>query len=274
MLRVSHGYEYMHTATVTATGTATATLRHTSRSMPFRERMRKIFGRRPSGPSSAIGAGNHTTTTATTIRAGPTTSYPPHLQLAAAPGAARPAPPKPNTTSSSFRRSFPKRSKSQRALTYKIGDPMPPPKYPGKYDKPHQDMLRAFSFTSSSALASRRRTSGQSDVSPMGSRWPSRTNSHVVRRSTSHPRTAAAVAPVEGRRRPAGKENAPHPDAEGTDGSVPVAVVSSEPPPSTPSTSTSTSISSANATKSVPEPARPAGDGHLPRPAPATATVA
>ena len=52
---------------------------------------------------------------------------------------------------------------------------MPPPKYPGKYDKAHQDMLRAFSF----ANAVGRRRSAQTDVSPMGSRWGSRKNSEV-----------------------------------------------------------------------------------------------
>lgn len=60
---------------------------------------------------------------------------------------------------------------------------MPPTKYPGKYDKPHQDMLRAFSW----ATAFGRRRSSQTDVSPMGSRWASRRNSEVGgRRSTSH----------------------------------------------------------------------------------------
>lgn len=52
---------------------------------------------------------------------------------------------------------------------------MPQPKYPGKYDKPHQDMLRAFSFASITG----RRRSEQTDVSPMGSRWASRKNSEV-----------------------------------------------------------------------------------------------
>ena len=60
---------------------------------------------------------------------------------------------------------------------------MPQPKYPGKYDKPHQDMLRAFSFKT--ALG--RRGSEQTDVSPMGSRMASRKNSEADgRRSTSH----------------------------------------------------------------------------------------
>lgn len=107
--------------------------------MPFRDRMRKAFGRPPAGTTPS-------------------------------PAAAAAA-------------SLPKRTKSQRANVYRIGEPMPQPKYPAKYDKPHQDMLRAFSFASITG----RRKSDQTDVSPMGSRWASRKNSEVeARRSLSH----------------------------------------------------------------------------------------
>ena len=107
--------------------------------MPFRERMRKAFRRRPSSP------------------------------MAAMPTATQPASPAPAPESMA------KRTRSQKANVYRIGEAMPPPKYPGKYDKPHQDMLRAFSF----ANAFGRRRSAQTDVSPMGSRWGSRKNSEV-----------------------------------------------------------------------------------------------
>ncbi|KAI9780391.1 MAG: hypothetical protein M1816_002877 [Peltula sp. TS41687] len=79
-----------------------------------------------------------------------------------------------------------KRTRSQKANLYRIGEPMPPTKYPGKYDKPHQEMLRAFSWATAFG---RRRSSQQTDVSPMGSRWASRKNSVVSgggRKSTGH----------------------------------------------------------------------------------------
>lgn len=60
---------------------------------------------------------------------------------------------------------------------------MPPTKYPGKYDKFHQDSLRAFSW----ATAFGRRRSSQTDISPMGSRWASRKNSEAAApRSSMH----------------------------------------------------------------------------------------
>jgi hypothetical protein len=74
---------------------------------------------------------------------------------------------------------------------YRIGEPMPPPKYPGKYDKPHQDLLRAFTFAAAASSGTggcgrglhgaglQRRRSDLTDVSPMGSRWASRKNSEV-----------------------------------------------------------------------------------------------
>ncbi|KAI9802126.1 MAG: hypothetical protein M1833_002047 [Piccolia ochrophora] len=80
----------------------------------------------------------------------------------------------------------PKRSKSQQADLYKPGEVMPKPKYPGRYNKPHQDMLSAFSF----GEAFRRRKSDMTDVSPMGSRMPSRKNSEAMgRKSSAHRRS-------------------------------------------------------------------------------------
>ena len=67
-----------------------------------------------------------------------------------------------------------KRTKSQKAELYRVGDWMPAPKYPGRYNKPHQDILRAFSFSSHAAG---RRRSEQIDVSPRASCAPSRRNS-------------------------------------------------------------------------------------------------
>ncbi|KAI9760466.1 MAG: hypothetical protein M4579_001660 [Chaenotheca gracillima] len=67
----------------------------------------------------------------------------------------------------------PKRTKSQKAELYKSGDSMPKPKYPGRYNKPHQDMLKSFSF----ADAWTRRKSEQSSVSPLHSRATSRKSS-------------------------------------------------------------------------------------------------
>ncbi|KAI9849356.1 MAG: hypothetical protein M1838_000191 [Thelocarpon superellum] len=67
----------------------------------------------------------------------------------------------------------PKRTKSQKAVLYQAGEPMPRPKYPGRYDKPHQELLHAFTFGD----ASKRRRSAQTEISPMASRAPSRKNS-------------------------------------------------------------------------------------------------
>ncbi|KAI9675697.1 MAG: hypothetical protein M1817_001064 [Caeruleum heppii] len=78
----------------------------------------------------------------------------------------------------------PKRTRSQKAELYQVGEPMPKPKYPGRYNKPHQDMLKAFSFSDKFT----RRASEQTDVSPMGSKMPSRKNSSTTagRKSMGH----------------------------------------------------------------------------------------
>ena len=65
---------------------------------------------------------------------------------------------------------------------YKPGEAMPRPKYRGPYNQAHQDKLSAFSFGD----AWKRRESsatGNSDMSPMGSRLMSRRGSAWSRRS-------------------------------------------------------------------------------------------
>ncbi len=52
-------------------------------------------------------------------------------------------------------------------------DELPPSKYRSPYNKPHQDKLKAFSFGDTF----NRRKSDQTEISPMGSRMPSRKNS-------------------------------------------------------------------------------------------------
>ncbi|MCJ1248217.1 hypothetical protein MMC30_005434 [Trapelia coarctata] len=120
--------------------------------MPFREKMKKAFGRSPSGASSS---------TLTTVL----------------------------STTSSTKKS--KKGKKQEESyenwpenVYKPHE-MPRPKYRGIVDKKHKDRLEAFSF--GSALEAMRRRSGQSQYSPMGSRLPSRGPSHSSqrRRATS-----------------------------------------------------------------------------------------
>ena len=71
----------------------------------------------------------------------------------------------------------PKRTKSQKANLYRPGDPMPRPKYPGRYDKEHQEELRSYSFKRAAAAFATRRKSSAADVSPGGSTVPSRRNS-------------------------------------------------------------------------------------------------
>lgn len=65
---------------------------------------------------------------------------------------------------------------------YKPGEPMPRPKYRGPYNQAHQDKLSAFSFGD---MWNRRKSSatGNSDISPMGSRIMSRRGSAWSRRS-------------------------------------------------------------------------------------------
>lgn len=80
---------------------------------------------------------------------------------------------------------MPKRTRSQKALLYLPGEPLPKPKYPGRYNKPHQDMLRAFSFGTVGMAPHDdpgwgRKMSTGTDVSPMGSAAVSRRESEGV----------------------------------------------------------------------------------------------
>ncbi|KAI9808196.1 MAG: hypothetical protein M1825_004653 [Sarcosagium campestre] len=84
-------------------------------------------------------------------------------------------------SSSSSTELKPKRTKSQEAECYKPGEVLPNNKYPGRPNKPHQDMLRGFSFGD----AFKRRSSVLTDISPMGSRMPSRKNSEARGKKSS-----------------------------------------------------------------------------------------
>ncbi len=63
---------------------------------------------------------------------------------------------------------------------YKPGEAMPRPKYRGPYNQAHQEKLSAFSFGD---MWNRRRSSANSDISPMGSRTMSRRSSTWSRKS-------------------------------------------------------------------------------------------
>ena len=63
---------------------------------------------------------------------------------------------------------------------YRVGEPMPKPKYRGPYNKEHQAKLSSFSF--SDAWKSRRK-SDNSLYSPLGSRLPSQVGSLKSRKS-------------------------------------------------------------------------------------------
>lgn len=63
---------------------------------------------------------------------------------------------------------------------YKPGETMPRPKYRGPYNEAHQEKLSAFSFGD---MWNRRRSSANSDISPMGSRIMSRRSSAWSRKS-------------------------------------------------------------------------------------------
>ncbi|KAL6720450.1 hypothetical protein ACLMJK_002373 [Lecanora helva] len=79
---------------------------------------------------------------------------------------------------------------------YKPGEPMPRPKYRGPYNQAHQDKLKAFNF---GEMWNRRRSSatGNSDISPMGSRAMSRRGSAWSRRSKIGSRQGSGFAGVE-----------------------------------------------------------------------------
>ena len=76
---------------------------------------------------------------------------------------------------------------------------MPRPKYRGPWNQAHQDKLSAFSFGSFSGKAGRRRSSAQaSDLSPMGSRLPSRGPSRAEGRGSLGSRRGSAWSAFSG----------------------------------------------------------------------------
>ena len=79
---------------------------------------------------------------------------------------------------------------------YKPGEAMPRPKYRGPYNQAHQDKLSAFSFGD---MWKRRKSSatGNSDISPMGSRIMSRRGSAWSRRSKIGSRQNSGFAGVD-----------------------------------------------------------------------------
>lgn len=115
--------------------------------MPFREKMKRAFGTRPSDEGSEL-------------------SFTP-------------------TSSSSSRR--PRKEKKARrnssSKVYRPGEMIPKSKYPAAYNKAHQDKLLAYNFGD----AWKKRQSVQSQyISPMGSRWPSARPSMAISRQQSY----------------------------------------------------------------------------------------
>jgi hypothetical protein len=75
--------------------------------------------------------------------------------------------------------------KSNKENQYKLGEPMPAPKYGGKPNYTHQSMLRGYDLRS--AFGPLRRKSENSEISPGNSRGPSRRGSALeARKSTGH----------------------------------------------------------------------------------------
>ncbi|KAI9721184.1 MAG: hypothetical protein M1812_002345 [Candelaria pacifica] len=94
-------------------------------------------------------------------------------------------------TSSSEGGSTATKTKSN-ADIYKPGE-VPPSKYRSPYNKPHQDKLKAFSFGDTFS----RRRSDQTEISPMGSRMPSRKNSATDGQTVALPRRSNVGRVVE-----------------------------------------------------------------------------
>ncbi|MCJ1476182.1 hypothetical protein MMC13_004847 [Lambiella insularis] len=130
--------------------------------MPFREKMKKAFGRSPS------------------------------ISNASSPSSSTPV----NSLSQFSEKSKKSKKKDKKGESdvYKIGDVMPKPKYRAPVDPQHKDRLDAFNF--GGALAAIRRKSAQSQYSPMGSRMPSRMGSLASSRQGGPSRQqSVAVAP-------------------------------------------------------------------------------
>lgn len=127
--------------------------------MPFREKMKRAFGTRPSDEGSELSFTK--------------------------------------TSSSSSRRSR-KEKKTRRnssSNVYRPGEIMPKPKYPLAYNKAHQDKLLAYNFGD----AWKKRKSVQSQyISPMGSRWPSARTSVAISRQQSYSASTTEKAADDG----------------------------------------------------------------------------
>lgn len=98
-------------------------------------------------------------------------------------------------TSKSTKSKKPKKEKLPDNV-YKPGEPMPRPKYRGPVAKDHEDKLKAFSFGD---MWKRRKSSatGNSDISPMGSRVMSRRGSAWSRKSKLGSRQNSGFSEVE-----------------------------------------------------------------------------
>lgn len=134
-------------------------LTHAATTMPFREKMKRAFGTRPSDEGSELSFTQ--------------------------------------TSSSSSRRSR-KEKKTRRKSSsnvYRPGEIMPKPKYPLAYNKAHQDKLLAYNFGD----AWKKRKSVQSQyISPMGSRLPSARTSMAISRPQSYSASTTEQAADDG----------------------------------------------------------------------------
>lgn len=120
---------------------------HIVTTMPFRERMKRAFGTRPSDEGSEFSFTQ--------------------------------------TSSSSSRRSRKEKKtcRNRSSNVHRPGEIKPKLKYPLLYNKDHQDKLLAYNFGD----AWKKRKSVQSQyISPMGSRWPSARTSVVISRPQSY----------------------------------------------------------------------------------------
>ena len=129
--------------------------------MPFREKIKKAFGRSPSTSDAST------------------------------PGALTPVT---SLTQFSQRDKKSKKDKKANGDVYKAGEAMPKPKYRAPVDPQHKDRLEAFSFAG--AWEAMRRKSGQSQYSPMGSRMPSRVGSRASNKLGSSSRQQSFAVPV------------------------------------------------------------------------------
>ena len=131
--------------------------------MPFREKMRKAFGRSPS-----------TSETSSPSALTPVTSL---------------------SQFSQRDKKSKKKDKLSNGDVYKPGEAMPRQKYRAPVDPQHRDRLEAFSF--GGAWEAIRRKSVQSQYSPMGSRMPSRMGSLVSTKVGPSSRQQSFAVPID-----------------------------------------------------------------------------